>query len=246
MNSKYVLKALMCLSACGLTSTAYAAGETLTARAVIKSVDQVVLSGELTAKIAHLPKRMGDAFRKGETLVAFDCAIFKAQRDKVSAERALAQVKVSNAQELNRLNSIGKLEVAIAEAELQKVEAELRIATLNTDRCVIKAPYDGSVAGLQVNEHESVREQQPLIEIVGKENLEAEIIVAANAISWLKVGMPISLIIDETGKEIQASLSHISPAIDSTSQTLQLRTKINDKSISAGMSATAKFNQPSK
>lgn len=226
-----------------MSSLTYAANESVTARAVIKSLDRVVLSGELTAKISHLPKRMGETFRKGDTLVGFDCSIFKAQRDKVSAERDLALVKVNNARELNRLNSIGKLEVSITEAELKKVEAELRIASLNTDRCVIKAPYDGSVVGLQVNEHESVKEQQPLIEIVGKESLEADIIVPANTINWLKVGTPIRLTIDETGKEIQSSISHISPTIDATSQTLQLRAKLKDASIQAGMSATVKIER---
>lgn len=235
----------VCLGCVGLSQVVFAV-DLLSARAVVKPIDHGVLSGELSAKVAHIPKRMGDSFKKGDTLVAFECAIFKAQRDKVSAERELAQVKVSNARELNRLNSIGKLEVAITEAELKKVDAELRIANLNTDRCTIKAPYDGSVVGLQVNEHESVKEQQPLIEIVGNAQLEAEIIVPANAINWLKVGSPIRLLIDETGKEIQSTISHISPTIDPTSQTLQLRAKIQDSSVRAGMSATVKFNQTTK
>lgn len=242
MKLKRFLVGTLWLSA-SLCAVSSVAGEGISARAVIKSLDRAVLSGELTAKVAHLPKRMGESFSKGDTLVAFDCSIFKAQRDKVSAERESAQVKVANARELNHLNSIGKLEVAIAEAELKKVDAELRIATLNTERCTIKAPYNGSVVGLQVNEYESVKEQQPLIEIVGKESLEAEIIVPANAINWLKVGTPIRLTIDETGKEITSTIAHISPAIDSTSQTLQLWAKVKDANVQAGMSATVRFEK---
>jgi RND family efflux transporter MFP subunit len=211
------------------------------ARAVIKAYDRAVLSAELAGKIAQMPKRMGETFKKGDTLVALDCAIFKAQRDKVSAEREAAQTKVENNRQLNKLNSIGKLEVAISEAELKKIEAELRIATLNTERCNIRAPYDGEVVALQANEHESVREQQPLIEILSNHQLEAEIIVPANWIGWLKETMPISLVMDETGKEIKTTIHRISPMIDPVSQTIQLRAKIQDNDAMAGMSASAKL-----
>ena len=215
--------------------------EELEARSVIKTIDRATLSGELVAKITKIPKRMGESFKKGDNLLVLDCAIFEAQKQKVSAERDLAKTKVKNARELNKLRSIGAVDVALAEADLRKSEAELRIAMLNTDRCAIKAPYDGEVVNLMVNEHEIVG-QQPLIEIVGTTRLEAEIIVPAKWISWLTVGTKLTLTLDETGKQIPSQISYISPAIDPVSQTLQLRASLNNlQGVMPGMSATAKF-----
>ena len=215
--------------------------EELEARSVIKTIDRATLSGELVAKIIKIPKRMGESFKKGDNLLVLDCSIFEAQKQKVSAERDLAKTKVKNARELNKLRSIGAIDVALAEADVRKNEAELRIATLNTDRCAIKAPYDGKVVNLMVNEHEIVG-QQPLIEIVGTNRLEADIIVPAKWISWLTIGTKLTLTVDETGKQIASQVSYISPAIDPVSQTLQLRASLNNvQSVMPGMSATAKF-----
>ena len=92
-----------------------------------------------------------------------------------------------------------------------------------------------------VNEHEIVG-QQPLIEIVGTNRLEADIIVPAKWISWLTVGTKLTLTLDETGKQIASQISYISPAIDPVSQTLQLRASLNNmQGVMPGMSATAKL-----
>lgn len=239
MNKRSLLSLVML----AITATSVCA-EDIEARAVIKAIDRATLSGELVARIVKLPKRAGEGFKKGDNLVMLDCSVFEAQKDKVSAERQVAQVKVQNARQLNKLRSIGAVEVALAEAELKKSDAELRIASLNTQRCNIKAPYDGKIVRLMANEFEIVG-QQPLIEIVGTQRLEAEIIVPAQAINWLKTGSPVQLKLDETGKEVTADISYINPVIDPVSQTLQLRSILNNvQDAVPGMSATVKLKKP--
>jgi RND family efflux transporter, MFP subunit len=236
-----MLKKVWLLSGIFLSISVVAAEPVLEARAVIKSLDRATLSGELVAKIIRIPKRMGEHFRKGENLLVLDCAVFEAQKEKVQAELDLAKSKVANARTLNKLHSIGAMDLAMAEAEARKSAAELHIAELNTDRCNIKAPYDGMVVNVMVNENEIVG-QQHLMEIVGTKRLEAEIIVPAQTISWLKIGTNVVLKIDETGEEIRTKISYISPAIDPVSQTLQLRAELNSQThIIPGMSAAAQL-----
>jgi len=216
------------------------------ARAVIKAIDRAVLSGELAAKVERLPLRPGDAFAKGDLLVAMDCALYQAQADKVSAEVRATKIKSENALELKALNSIGELDVALARSEYAQSLAELRIARLNTERCTIKAPWDGRVVSLRVNAHENIRQQQELIEIVGDRQLEAEIVVPAAWLNWLAPGQPIQLHVDDRADPASAEVSAIIPAIDAVSQTVLLRaTLAQDAQLIPGMSATAVFNAPS-
>lgn len=223
-----------------------AAPDILDARAVIKTLDKATLSGELVAKIIRIPKRMGERFRQGDPLLVLDCSVFQAQKEKVQAELDLAKTKVANARLLKKLNSIGAVDVALAEAEARKSAAELHIAELNTQRCTIKAPYDGIVANVMVNENEIVG-QQPLMEVVGLKRLEADIIVPADSIRWLKTGAPVALTIDETGQAVNAEVSFISPSIDPVSQTLQLRAILKDvNGIIPGMSASAHLTKPAQ
>lgn len=233
--------AVIVFSCCALPALA---DESLETRGVIKALQRAVISGEIAARIKQLPKRTGESFRKGETLVSFECALFEAQRDKVAAEREGAETKLKNDRQLEALNSIGHLEVALSEAELKKAEAELRIARLNAERCIIRAPYDGLMVQVLVNEHESVREQQELLEIVDTGSLEAEIVVPANWLAWLKVGQPLRMRIDETGKTVDAKVIAIGATIDPVSQTTNVRARFTGKQsrLVPGMSGTANFS----
>ncbi|MBV1786434.1 efflux RND transporter periplasmic adaptor subunit [Marinobacterium sp. D7] len=215
------------------------------ARAVIKALDRAVLSGELAARVERLPFLPGDAFKKGDVLVALDCTLYEAQAEKVSAEVRAAKIKRDNTQELKVLNSIGELDVALAQSEYSQSLAELKIARLNTQRCVIKAPWNGRVVSLRINAQENIRQQQELIEIVGDRNLEVEVVVPASWLNWLAVGQSISLQVDDRTEPASAEVSAIIPAIDAVSQTVLLRAKLpQDTQLIPGMSATAVFNAP--
>jgi membrane fusion protein, multidrug efflux system len=219
--------------------------ETLNARGLLVATHSATLSSELAALVVGLPKKMGESFKQGETLVALDCRLFDAQQDKVSAEVKVAQIRLENTKQLNQLRSIGTLEVAIAESELQKVMAEQRIAQLNVERCNIKAPFDGVVEQVDIHRFEVVQQQQALLKVVGRAQLEADIIVPAEWMAWLKVGKKLQLQAEETQHTLQAFVSHIGPSVDPTSQTVQIRATIKSvpSSVLPGMSVLAVFDE---
>ncbi|MBR9866133.1 MAG: efflux RND transporter periplasmic adaptor subunit [Oceanospirillales bacterium] len=218
------------------------ADTSLTARAVITALDRATLSGELVSNVVALPVRMGDAFKKGEALVELDCGFYKAQLKKSKAELSLAETKVDNAKKLNALQSIGEFDLAVARAELGRVRADYELAQLNIRRCTITAPFDGRVVDLLINEFE-MADQQPLIEIVGTERYQADIVVPASWISWITEGTELLLHLDETGVQLPAVVTRLSPAVDTVSQTLKLVAKFSSvDGVVAGMSATALFD----
>lgn len=215
------------------------------ARAVIKALDRALLSSELAGRVTSLPRRAGDAFKKGDLLVAIDCNLYQAQAAKVEAEHEAARLKMENAQQLRELRSIGALDVTLAESEFAQTKSALRIAQLNADRCSIRAPWPGRVVAVHVNAFENVRQQQELIEIISDRQFEAEIVVPAQWMRWLKPGTPLELRVDETGTTANARVTAITPAIDAVSQTVVLRASLAGGSrLIPGMSATAVFNLP--
>jgi len=186
---------------------------------------------------------MGESFLQGDSLIRLDCRLFEAQLEKVDAEGKVAQIKLDNSKQLNRLNSIGTLEVAIAQADLQKVAAERTMAQLNVERCDIKAPFDGAVEQLDIQPFEVVQQQQAMMKVVDRKRLEADIIVPAQWMKWLIKNQPITLQVEETNHSIQAIVTYIGPSVDPTSQTLQIRAKIEEvpEMVLPGMSVVALF-----
>ncbi len=212
-------------------------------RGVIQAINQVTLSSEIGARIVQMPFRIGDAFEAGAPLVRFDCAIFEAQRDKVRADRTAAAARLDNTKKLEAANSVGVLDVTLAETALQQADAELRIAQLNADRCVIKAPWSGRVTQRMANEHESVKINQELLGIVSTEALEVTVVVPATWARWLRPGLNFEMRIDETATRHAATVVAVGSRVDPVSQTLTVRGRIKaDPRLLPGMSGAATFS----
>lgn len=214
---------LVCLAATPLKAA------DMSARGLVKAQARAVLASELGAVVTQTPKRVGDSFKKGDTLVSFDCRLFKSQKDKVSAEAKAAKARWANAQDLEKMRSIGKLEVTIAKAEYDKARAEVKIADLNVKRCTVAAPYDGTVVNLLVNRFESIDIRRSLIEIVSASHLEVDIIAPAAWLSKIAKGELKTMHIDELDAAAQIEILGISGAIDPVSQTVLIRAKVLDQ-----------------
>ncbi|MGB0342962.1 MAG: efflux RND transporter periplasmic adaptor subunit [Parvibaculales bacterium] len=199
------------------------AAEIKQARGLVKAQTRAIMASEIAAIVTAVPKRTGDSFKKGDTLVSFDCRIFKSQMAKVAADAKAARARLTNSRDLEKMRSIGKLDVTLAEAEVEKTRAELDIARLNVDRCTIKAPFPGKVVELLVNRHESVDLRRNLIEIVSSETLEVEVIVPGRWLPAIRAGQQVTMLIDETGKRATVTIEAVSGAIDPVSQTTVLR-----------------------
>jgi len=216
------------------------------ARALIVAHDKAVLSAELTARIRNMQYRPGDRFSKGDTLVEFDCGRYTAQRDVGKADVVAAEKSMASVEKLVTLNAAGHLDAEIAAAQVDKAKAMLRLYQSDVDRCVLRAPYPGYVVAWHANPHEVAAPGAPLVEILGSEALEIEIIVPSNWLSWMRIGAPIEVLIDETGEHFQASLTTLGADVDPVSQTVQVRAAFAAKPIGLvpGMSGVASLSAP--
>ena len=118
--------------------------------------------------------------------------------------------------------------------------------TIRVNQCKIKAPYDGRVIELAVNEHERVPADKEILSILNDKNLEIELIVPSNWLNWLTVGEAFAFQVDETGKTLDAKVSKIGAVVDPVSQTIKLTGKFDDQrliDVLSGMSGTALFKQ---
>ncbi len=235
-----MLRFVALLSLAIFSSTSFAEGR---ARGLLVATNKATLSSELSARVIGISKTMGESFNKGDLLVQLDCRLYEAQRDKIAAETHVAKIRLDNTKQLNKLRSIGMLEVAIAESEFKKNQAELSISELNVERCTIFAPFNGVVDQVDIQTFEIVQQQQAVLNIVDQRQLEAEIIVPSNWMAWLSLNQEITLKVEETGQSLLAFVSQIGPSIDPTSQTLQLRAHISTlpEKVLPGMSVIAKF-----
>ena len=97
------------------------------ARGVLRARDQAVLASELSGRIVELPFSEGESFKKGDTLARFDCSAYQAQLNAAQAANRGAGEELSHNKQLAALNSVGRFEVARAQAKVSETQAQSQV-----------------------------------------------------------------------------------------------------------------------
>jgi membrane fusion protein (multidrug efflux system) len=139
----------------------------------VEPIRQVRIVPEVTAKIVKLKVDNGDRVKKGQLLAKFDNKLFNLQKKQANAAVKLAKTQVTSAQkEWDRLQPLAE-SGAVSKSQLDQIEsgldaanaqvdqarAALSLASYSVQKSTLKAPFDGVVTNLLVNEGEFVGPQ---------------------------------------------------------------------------------------
>jgi RND family efflux transporter MFP subunit len=215
-------------------------------RAQITPRRSTLIASEMAGRINDISVRDGERFREGQTLVRFNCTL---QESQLARARAVHEKKKRiydvNAR-LNKLGSVSTLELDVNAAEVAEAAADVRVTQSMVDRCSIAAPFAGRVADAPVRAFQFIGEGQPLLEILDDRELEIEMIVPSQWLSWLKPKHAFQIEIGETGRTYPAEVSRLSGRVDAVSQSIKAygRIKGDFDDLLAGMSGRALISPP--
>ena len=238
------------LQAAGGGLPAVSPGETALSRQDIRARlaprRYTTVAAEIGAKINRLPVQEGGRFRAGQLLATFDCSIQQAQLEKALAEQAGAERTLQSNTELEKLNSVGKLELDLSRSAVQRSQAEVNLNKAMLGKCAIHAPYAGRVAEQKVREQQFVQAGQPLLDLIDDSVLELEFIVPSRWLAWIKPGERFNIAIDETGRSYPARFTRIGARIDPVSQSIKVSAAIDGRfpELVAGMSGRIDITIP--
>jgi membrane fusion protein, multidrug efflux system len=190
-------------------------------RGLVRAVQEATLASELAARIVKLPFRDGDAFKRGDILLDFDCDRPKAEWKVAEAERLGAVANHDNARRLMEYRAAGAHDVQIARAALEKAAAAVEVIEVRLRQCRIFAPFDGRMVEVPVREHEMPQAGQPLMRIVSDQHLEIGMIVPARWLAWLKPGERFVFAPEESPLRFDGEVLRIAGAVDPVSQTIR-------------------------
>jgi membrane fusion protein (multidrug efflux system) len=223
-----------------------AGAEQANVRGLIRAEAASTVASELVARVSQLPLKVGQAFRKGDLLVAFDCRRYEADLRAAEAETKTRKIEVETNRLLLARRAIGSIDLALSEAKMEQAEAAAESLRLRASQCVVTAPYDGRVVERIVDIFEMPQPNTPLLEIVKDGALEVDIIAPSNWSVWLKPGYAFQFLVDETQTEYRGEIVEVGAVIDPVSRTMKAWGRIIDKAstVMPGMSGTAKIALP--
>lgn len=219
--------------------------DSIPARGVVRPINQATISTDLQARVSMLAVKEGAAFKAGDVLVEFDCRRYRAELASALAQRREAELALDNNLVLNEHRAIGKHEVEISRARVDRAAGDAEVLASRVDDCRILAPFEGRVAELAIHVHETPVAGRPFISLINDRKLEIEMIVPSTWLAWLRDGASFDFHVDELKRILPAKVTRIGAAVDPVSQTVKLVGTFTDAAdlsgVLAGMSGAADF-----
>ena len=200
------------------------APETVTASAVIVPA-QVSELGFLISGIARdVPAKEGDAVKAGQSLIVLDTpdlefAVTEAEAALHSAQ-AYADLQKYGRIKNRRNGKIFYDTIPIeyrqrADARVQQSQVALELAQINLAENTLTAPFDGTVASLQVIPGEYVQSDQAVITLATLDDLQIETIdLSERDIANVKIGRPANIFVEALNDNFTGKVINISPIAD--------------------------------
>ena len=213
-------------------------------RGVVKAVNQAALSTDSPMRIARLPFREGDRFTSGDVLVEFDCRRQRADLQAMKAAYREADLNLASSLSLEKFKAIGRNEVEIARARLDKSKGEVASIEARIEDCQVIAPFNGRISESSVRPMEFTVAQRPYLAIIEDRNTEVEMIVASSILASVKVGALLSFKVDELpGADVTAVITAVGAVVDPVSKSGKIVALVTSApaALTAGMSGTGAF-----
>ena len=228
-------KALPAVAASGLTQNPV--------RVLLVPDKETTIASSIAARIVTFNGTLGQSFRAGDTLVAFDCEEAQARVEMSKAELSGAIEQHEAKVKMQGLEQASDVEVALAASASNKAKAQLNLNQAQVGQCKIYAPWAGRVAKANVKNHMTVTPGQPLMELVNSGPLKLKMNLPSILLARSKVGTKFNITIDETGQTYSATISAINSRVDPVSQTVEIEARMlkSYKELLAGMSGVASF-----
>ncbi|MGD8308719.1 MAG: efflux RND transporter periplasmic adaptor subunit [Chromatiales bacterium] len=218
------------------------------APAHVESLNDSLISAEITARIERIPVRVGDRVAQGDLLVVLDCRDYQSQQaaqeaglQKLQAQRRLARSQLARARDLSTARNISDEQLEQRETELSALGADIRAqeealrqAKLRAERCEVRAPFDAVVRERVAQVGALASPGTPLVRVVEQGDLEVSADLALAEAR--EVAASPSLVFVHGAQRLPVRLRRLVPVFERRTQTREARLEFTAGQAPAGAS----------
>lgn len=229
----------------------------LRAPATVTSTSNSRISAEVSARIITFPAAVGETVKRGDTIVTLDKRDYQlaldleqAKLEELQARIDLADYELKRAQSLSQKQAVSEQLLKQRESELNSLRADekaqraaLALAKRNLDKTVIRAPFPAVITEHLGQVGELATPGTPLLQILDNSSLEVSAKIQEHHAEAIRQAKSLAFIQD--GKSYALHLRAITPAIDSTTRTREIRLTFMDQRPLPGSAGELVWKQSS-
>lgn len=216
-----------------------------------KASKEVDLSFNVSGTLNQRPVKVGDVVKQGQLIASLDPLEFQARLKSAQADKDRDRSNFERAKNLIKKGFV-------SEAEYENIQAKFNISSANLDLAqkalsdsVLKAPFQGRIANLYVENYQTVAAKQLIARLLDTSQIEMIIQIPENIISVIPYAKDIKVRFDAfPNREFPATIKEISNEASPQTRTYPVTLKMaqpKDLEILPGMagSATGRIMMPS-
>ncbi|MCX7721319.1 MAG: efflux RND transporter periplasmic adaptor subunit [Dictyoglomus thermophilum] len=187
-------------------------------------------------------ERIEELFKKGFASQSdLDTAKFNFEKAKNSLTQAESNLKLVKENYDSQLKSLQK-ELEASKLSLEKAKIDLSNAKRNLENTIIKAPFSGIVANVNVVKGQNISSNTVLMTLLDTKNVELSLEVDETDIGKVSVGLPVRISLDAfPDEEFEGKVIRISPTATISNNIPIFKVKVRipneDLRLKVGMSA---------
>ena len=217
--------------------------ERIEATGELLAKNRAEVAAQVSGEVTELLFEEGAFVEDGAVVVEIDPERHQLELDRVAAqvgeataalaeqEREAGRMRVLAAQNVTSATRLDQAETAVktARSRLAAERAALGVAERALRDSSVRARFSGRIARRLVNRGEFVAVGQSLFELVSLDPIEVEFHLPERDASRVRLGMPIEVSVTPyPGEVFSATLSVISPTIDTRTRTLRVRALLDN------------------
>jgi membrane fusion protein (multidrug efflux system) len=196
----------------------------------IEALQAIELKPEQQGRIVELQFQEGQVVAAGTALIRIDDAILRAQAERASADRDLAQQQLERVRRLRADNAASPADLERAEAAARSTDASLNLLNLQIERATVRAPFSGVVGqrfvsvgdwidpGTRLLTLQTVDPQRAVIEVPER---YAQSLQTRQIVQFTVAAYP--------GRTFDGTVEFIDPVVQNTTRTIVVKARVPNR-----------------
>lgn len=195
----------------------------------VTSKENIMISAEAGGRIINVPAEEGQKVGKGQILVRIENEAVGNQLAEAKTAFDLAETTYKKRKNLWDQNIGSEIEYLQAKSNFESTRSRYAQIQTQYNNTMIKAPINGTIDAIQVNEGEFVSIGTPIVRVVDLAKVEIEAELSEQYMTNVKKGDSVKVKIPALGVALTAPVTFVSQVINPDNRSFKVKVNLDNK-----------------
>lgn len=197
--------------------------ELINSTGTLRPDEEVDLAFETSGKIVGINFTEGTHVKKGDLLAKINDRPLQAQLEKLEVQLKMSEAKEFRQRSLLDKDAISQESYDQIVTDVQSIKADIDLIKARISETELRAPFDGIIGLRYLSEGSYATSSTKIARLIKTSPIKIEFSIPEKYAQEIKIGYPVTFLIDGNNKVFNASVYAVDPKIDIETRTIVLR-----------------------